>query len=110
MKNLPLILLLSTALPSTAKTIVSDPVQPQVTHCRFFGLPGSPITAPVAKNLSGQPYCWLDVTDTPFGSYTVRATAAIMNVDGSIKAQSVLSNPTTFKSSPLAPVNLTVTP
>jgi hypothetical protein len=110
MRKLLLTLLLSTSVCVSAKTITSDPIHPQVTHCRFFGLPGSPITAPVARNTTGQPYCWLDVTDTAFGAYIVRATAAILNVDGSTRLQSELSAPLTFRSLPAAPANLIVTP
>ena len=106
MKKLLLLSLLS--FNASAITLVTDPVNPLVTHCGIFQdgvrIASSPVLPVAAGNI-----CSYKLTNelSSFGAHIFAATAQVVDATGAVKFESGKSNRISVTVTLDAPTNLT---
>jgi hypothetical protein len=100
--------LLAMLFSASAQAVIltSDPVQEQVTHCKFYfnTTVVKPVLSPVALDDQSRKVCRYDLPTLPLGRYTVTATTALVGTSGNIIVESVRSNSVIYIERPAAPI------
>ena len=93
---------------SAATTIVSDPLDPIVTHCGIYMDAGARVASPVGRDVNNKPICSYVLPSTlSAGTHMLKATA-MADANGAL--ESVQSLPLSFVVPLPAPANLRVIP